>query len=406
MEVLPVQQQQDEWRQKLDSLQSQHRSENIEQQTQHLQQLRLLQEQLLQDINLDLSAEPRVEGGQHHPLPSHGLRAQVCEPNSEANDTYLSEEASMGGPLKCGEKLVSPSSPSLLKDSVKRSFLSSRTVTYDTTMEESHNVDHKNTSHTLSLPSLTMEDPHHPSETNKKNTIDVSPSSSPVICLPSSPNLHSPQHTNSPGRMKITSNSPRVDSSLSTAPSFFAVSPKQAWAGPSFHPPSPLSLSIQVPPSPPENKPRFVQTPLNHLQVFKDRLTQSPEPQLLRSSLLEKHARHVQDLKTFYESELSTLSERLQKMEEGSSEGHLVTTPTRRSLNFDNSMEGTISPVANNSPWSGTKEQRVSLHSRRGREEGTTEATGLERVRRVEAENVQLKEQCHMLQALLDEANR
>lgn len=410
--VLP-ERQQEEWRRKLESLQNQHRSESREQQTQHLQQLRLLQEQLLQDITLNLSSMPGLGRGQCHALPSQDIQAQVCKPKSEADDTCQSESpssvvtntGSRGSPLqieagRCGEKPVaSCTSPSLLTecDSGKTSLFTVETVSYERALEdgtENRDVSPKGTFHTHTPPPLMIRDLHGSSERDHKSNVDIS--LSPAASLPLSP-------ANSPARIKIASKSPK-GATTSTSPFFHPVSPKQAWAGPSVHPPSPLSLSIRVPPSPPENKPCFVQTSLNLLQGVEDRAEQPPDTQYSRASLLDKHARHVQDLKAFYESELSTLSERLRMMEQRSNKGGkwttpTITTPTRRSLNFDGCTEGTMSPVID-SHWSVSKEP-MTMPSGRWREDGT--ATDLERV---EAENVRLEGQCYRLQTLLDDTRR
>ena len=413
---LVVPERQQEWRWNLESLQSHHRNESREQQEQHLQQLRLLQEQLLRDVNLNLSAVAGQEGGENHPLPSQNIQPPVCEAESEANSIcQYGESRNLKGstslpdnPLtiedgRCGKKSVdSINSSSLLREcgSGKWSPPNTRTVIYKTEEgedTESWDIGHKNTIHAHPPP---INGTHAFSRQNKKQITDISPPSHAALSL--SLNSYYMRPTNSPARVRDVSPSPKFPLSPATPPPFFPLSHKQAWEGPFLHPPSPLNLSTRVPPSPKKKLYSGYMTQ-NLSGVFEKRpITQSIESHPFRASLLEKHVRHMHDLKTFYESELSTLRERLHKVEQGGKEDGLVTTSTRRSLNFNGCVKETGLPVNNDNPLSGNTEQ-VALVLGKEREKRNTD---LERVRSVEMENRKLEEECCKLQALLNEARK
>ena len=59
------------------------------------------------------------------------------------------------------------------------------------------------------------------------------------------------------------------------------------------------------------------------------------EHQLSRASLVERHAKHILDLKAYYESELGNLSDKLAHLDSEGTRWRLKTTPTRRSLDFE-----------------------------------------------------------------------
>ena len=117
----------------------------------------------------------------------------------------------------------------------------------------------------------------------------------------------------------------------------------------------------------------------------------SVESHLLRSNLTQKHARHMEDLRNYYELEISLLVDKL-----GEERGDVTvkTTPTRRSLNFDappsesiprGVPEGTLSEQ--NSPRSVLKTSGKLLKSEK-------------------SENLRLEAECSRLYQLLEEANR
>ena len=115
---------------------------------------------------------------------------------------------------------------------------------------------------------------------------------------------------------------------------------------------------------------------------------------------MEKHARHIHDLKIFYESELLIMNERLQRMEREGREVDSERRSSRRSLNFDSCMDEMRStPMGKNSPLSGSNTQMAPMWQ----DQEEDRSADLEWVRKVEEEKMLLEGK---LQALLQESKR
>lgn len=437
--VFSPESQREDWKRKLVSLQTQHRKESLEQQREHLAQLHLLQDQLLQEISFNMSATgtsdclhvsqpqalgPGVEledgtttgaGGvvsqpiTTPPRPALPLALQlshasgpVATPTEPPPCQPLSVESS---PVHSRGPVVSPHPPHTPtpERKVKSVRIAEQTGHADDVagVAPPSGVGVSPACHTPSpsplatmdlLPSrlpLPQRDrgraDHTPSPSSITGSsplqaqrdgghVNHTPSPSPLAVMGPSPSRFSQaqrdgghvSHTPSPSPLAVVGPSPsrfpqaqhdggragHTPSPASTPGGAKGMSPHPQIS----HTPSPsshshvhfitdTSPSIRAPL--PSTHPRAIahpygscpHTPSHVITGEAPLLSSSCGPPLSRPTLLEKHAKHIADLKDYYESEISVLSERLAKLD-GERRQAENTTPTRRSLNFD-VVEGT-----------------------------------------------------------------
>ena len=244
-----------DWKEKLEVLRGHHKNQSREQQAQHLEELRVLQEDLLKDITHFMSkvreelrengVESSQEGigevcGEAHTLEEEqdNLSIPCAENKTEENDEGLDEQLLLGPNATNASKTPQP----LLLSSLLPNMASLNS-------------------------SMRVEHPH-----TQDSTVDNS--------LPSS-KVYSTAYSN--GTM--------------TEPSIRT---------------SPVAVASQALPSCQEGRgqTQLLADVVNKLQ---DVVGIKEEPS--RTNQVAKFDRHMQDLKTYYESEISALKEKLSKME-------------------------------------------------------------------------------------------
>lgn len=150
--------------------------------------------------------------------------------------------------------------------------------------------------------------------------------------------------------------------------------PRTSWT----LPPSPLGVSHYAPPLVSDYSPQTsLETSLQRSQCHDKS----------RASLLEKHAKHIGDLKMYYESELDVLTQKLNVSESGSCK----TTPTRRSLNFGRTS---------------VKSNSLSVNTNESGSAESGDSAIRAQLKALKLENTKLQTECFRLHGLLNDAKK
>lgn len=307
----------DEWQAKLISLQSQHRQETLQQQHSHLEQLRILQSQLLQDLSSNISLEggPGVQifntnelaaslllttkddglpsipeakedlrvSREEHPFPATPSRSPA--PEEQANGPQVLTHTNMNR-----SHSLSDSNIPISQSPVSGDEATTEGIIESTTLSATHSLEFLQ----LPLPDNSIAHPstHVPSyDTMLLSSITPSSLEQPDT----RPATHDTQST-----------VPHAHGSKS--PVYTISGPNLAWES-TLLSPSKQTRTIQ-----------HISTP----DTIRSKNSPSPGVSMTgqrgeghsRAALLAKHTKHVEDLKLYYETEMTSLRERIGQLEE------------------------------------------------------------------------------------------
>lgn len=403
------------WKRRLAALQSLHEEETLQQQREHLSQLHQLQGELLKEIALNMSgqglpAEPPGAGEGSVSVRSEawlqGSAVLTDLPDPTLPPLSLSESSE--GEIKPGSKILGPRlgqptvshtlSPS---DSTKPSSATRLAIHYTGLTSHTPSPVRRSSEH-----SLTEQSPKAISRSQGYHELTGhTPSPSPARAAQTSPHhrhggygSHTPSpthhragHTPSPSH-HVRLSSPAVQTQHMGVDQFSPVSTRLApsstppyQVGESSTVPHPLTATVTpLPPAQSYTRPLTSHAPQScppPRMTEREGVGQSCDLQASRTSLVDKHAKHITDLKEYYESELAVMSEKLAKL------GMDSHTPTRRSLNFDTPLR--TAAGSGEPEWQG--------------EGGVGDEAKLSDVR---SENVMLRTECSKLYKMFQEAKK
>ena len=194
-------------------------------------------------------------------------------------------------------------------------------------------------------PQTSYRDPHTPSPIASAHTSHPTTPSADHYCKPHtpSPSVNQPvlPHPSTPADSPAD---PRASYRTNHTPSPIASAhtshprPPSEYPYPTNYVPSSWNTSLPMSRPPTNPPPLPTQTYVRPLTSNAPQSTTRGglgEHQLSRASLVERHAKHILDLKAYYESELGNLSDKLAHLDSEGTRWRLKTTPTRRSLDFE-----------------------------------------------------------------------
>ena len=393
---------QSDWQRKLESLQNQHQHETLQQQQEHLEQLKILQQQLLQDLSISAAEDTSMDATL---LPEN-----TSTHHASGSETPHSEEAHILTQSAGHSQTPSPSRPANTQPVVhsspnkEKEFV--KTDLDVSTFSSTHSLEF------LQLPPLSGTNPilHRTSSTHSvdEETKTTSP--------PNDFESQSYEETKQSG-------SP---SNISKVPSFtkhfrYQSPPRRKlWAYSVGQPLSPLNTSLQAA-APSPTLINVVPAPHHQSPGSYKQLTETQS----RGNMLDKHRKHIEDLKKYYETELSSMQTKLNQLEVknlSTASPMKNKTPERGvsplqmfSLDHTQNTDPVHSPNRSHQlifPSSLAKERRVVATSngdnihRRSASPTVLKTAHEAELRMLESENGRLKEECTKLQAQLDETER
>ena len=371
-----------EWKWKLESLQSQHKKEIIQQQQEHLEQLRLMQGLLLQEIAVNISmngtqvlAEVTSEGKRGNSPSSSSERSEeevnksttfvLNKPNPWECESTDSEDMKEEGKIVSSPRYsttsgLHPPSPK----SVPSKVLTKRELTLNTSQDKGGG-----------LPT--------PSQITKDLSKSSEPADVEVVPL-------------STGDLESVMNVATSTNQSTACPSTPPLTPKRAWSSPTHHPshllpPSPLSIASQTSSLGGYRPSQSIS--LDHSELRDSFTMRSVEES--RAALLKRHAKQMNDLKQYYESEIKSLVDKLRETRQGYDS--TLSSPVRRSLDFG-SKQGTPTKSSPNI----LNPSRNVIAGKSLRE--VVEDTSLAKM--LKSENLKLETECSRLHQLLEDTNR
>ena len=192
-------------------------------------------------------------------------------------------------------------------------------------------------------PQTSYRDPHTPSPIASAHTSHPTTPSADHYCKPHTCSVNQPvlPHPSTPADSPAD---PRASYRTNHTPSPIASAHTSHPTTPSEYPyltnyvPSSWNTSLPMSRPPTNPSPLPTQTYVRPLTSNAPQSTTRGglgEHQLSRASLVERHAKHILDLKAYYESELGNLSDKLAHLDSEGTRWRLKTTPTRRSLDFE-----------------------------------------------------------------------
>ena len=383
----------DEWQAKLMSLQSQHRQETQQQQHSHLEQLRLLQTQLLQDLSSNISLEGgpgvhifnrnELSTSTVHTTDDDGLPNVNCEEH-----TYLASPNRSPAPV---EHVDSPQEFQHTNMNQSHSLSDSNIPTSQTPVSGDERTTESvlesttlSATHSLEFLQLPLPD----SSIAHTNTVvdDTPVPSTQVSSSIATSSLEQPDTR--PATHDPQSTVPYAHGAKS--PVYTISGPKLAWEStllsPSLH-----TKTIQHTSTPGSNRSSSFLSP--GVSMTGHRM-EGPS----RASLLAKHTKHVEDLKLFYETELTCLHERIGQLEGGSKLGIMHSPQSKLPQS---------SPVSQHQIKFSDKSKTVQSPGKECVSDSRTESRLNEsELWMLQSENGRLKTSCSELQRHLDETER
>lgn len=372
----------EDWRKKLEYIQSQHKKETIEQHRQHLEQLHILQDQLLEEISLNMSvSEHRMESSS---LPQGGVALRESR-SAELSISQSGVKACLSSPGK-----VCPT-PDRTHQRTEHSLVQSTHVSMESlgsprpqvrlirptqTPQEIWEATNQRTSPQRKL---TEAEAHHMSASYRSEYRSSEKSPSPQhgndgrSHATKSPHVEtSPRHEESLVISKVSTTHARSESPSHTSVSHSHTSHCLCQTSTRTTTHNRSSDSVEM------LSPCTAKSP-----------ARSYNRRQSRQSLLEKHAKHIEDLKKYYGAEIASLSEKLNAMEKLLNQS----PPVRRNLDFDELR---------------MPEKCARCGGQhRGREGGgASNAAALAELGTLKAENSRLEDQCGKLQKLVKEKKK
>lgn len=355
---LPLQQQ-SEWKKKLDSLKTQHQSEIFQQQEEHLRQLQSLQAQLLLELSGSGSASPSsplllLTGGLATPSAVHESGESQTKRRTTADDQTILSELNSSQPQVYQSDMTTPSTLPAMAGAAHPSSLPVHQLSPDpfhsssshdripTSLQEQTLLDTPNmtpshsleflrlpmttslprTSSTNSVATASSLDSQTGSRTVCTSTdipgipgmvnVDLSEQSSEAQWAPplDSSQLSESAHTTAGD---TPSRSGRLTAGRSRHPGCSSI-PPTAHVGAIYTTPQKLAaVSVSYTPRSPLLVPSLCPPPITLGSHTPSSLTPSHVTES-RRSLVGKHMKHIEDLKHYYESELSVLREKLEQL--------------------------------------------------------------------------------------------
>ncbi len=431
-EVLPA----SHWSTKLSTLQSQHKKETIHQQREHLEQLHLLQDQLLEEISLNMNLTARELGvsstsppNNINPLSSSRGRALnltdlELDP-SDRTTPFLKSAKTPRSPPPNSRRNVNTfgghSSPrpcdttGSVFGSTPYSPISAWGEGGAGTSNEEPDVviSVRCPQHGLSTPQTISRTLVQPCSTS----VNAGPlrATSPAIATVR-PNSTSPRpnqarvnwiNETTPLRDNHHHHHHHTPSSKGPSPSPSSHPPPRCPHTPphcSYSPPQCQHTPQHCSHSPPH-------CPLDPIPTATTTTTtwagKSHDNNLARAALVGKHTKHIEDLKQYYESEISSLEKKLN----GSGK---KATPTRRVLDFD-VVRGSPTTMQQQggaaTPSPCHHHHHPCCHSARmgdpsARTRDPTESAALARVKALQGESARLETECSKLRDMLEKSRR
>lgn len=420
----------EDWRKKLDCLQGQHKKETIEQHRQHLEQLHLLQDQLLQEISLNMSvSEHRLESN-YSPqggvelresrsaelsYSRSGVKACLSSPgkvcptpdrsrmrHSPLQGAYVSKE-SLGSPRppvattvtrpsKTPQESWEAKNPSTYPRSGRLTEAEAQnpsTYSWSERLTEAEAHHMRSEYRSISPPSRQDGTGYGYSHDHRTDTKYAR--SHDHRTDTKSPRIEALRDTNfSHVEALRDTKSPHVEASRDTVMISSKVSATRHMRSNSVSH-SHTSQCLHQASSTTRLQSHNLSS--DSAQILSPRAAKSPayDRRQSRLSLLEKHAKHIEDLKKYYGAEIASLSEKLNAMEKLLNKS----PPARRNLHFDElQMAGKCSRCgAPGEHW-----------EREGGGAGNAET--LAELGALKAENSRLEGECGKLQKLLTEKKR
>lgn len=364
---LPLQQQ-SAWKKKLDSLKTQHQSEIFQQQEEHLRQLQSLQAQLLLELSGSGSASPSsplllLTGGLATPSAVHESGESQTKRGTTADDQTILSELNSSQPQVYQGDTTTPSTfpamvgaahpsslpvhqlspdPHHLSSSHDRipTSLQEQTLLDTPNMTPSHSLEFLRLPMTTSLPRTSSTnsvatasslDSQTGSRTVCTSTdipgtvsVDLNEQSSEAQQAPplDSSQLSESAHTTAEDTPSLSG---RLTAGRSRHPGCSSI-PPTAHVGVIYTTPQKLAaVSVSYTPRSPLLVPSLCPPPITLGSHTPSSLTPSHVTES-RRSLVGKHMKHIEDLKHYYESELSLLREKLEQLKlEGMARSPLCT---------------------------------------------------------------------------------
>lgn len=397
-------QRQEEWRKKMENLHDQHKRETVEQHKQHLEQLQVLQNQLLQEISFNME----------HQLAKTDLLKLKQLKQSKSADLYISGKVC----LSPGKVCQSPKHQDFsLGQYTPQQSAHMLTTTKDLVSVSSHDTTTKHMMKSTSkTPGETWGEEHRETsqlrvtKAEAHHRYEASRSAQPYVLSRSPPSEYG-DDDRSPRAGASGPGTPHVHSHSGYGfDTFMKLDNSAQQLGKRIF--SPIKGEYDVTPSNTSlhshtSQNPYETSPQNHTHIHSHNLvsnsaralfqtsaaSQSYDRRLSRQLLLEKHAKHIEDLKKYYGAEIAMLSEKLSDMEKELNKS----PPARRNLNFDE-LQGSTAMRCCRCGASG------ELWDEGGG--GAREAATLAELQALNSENLRLEEECSRLKKGLKEKTK